>query len=246
MNEREKIKLLYVDDERVNLLAFKANFRRDYQVFTAESAAKGEELLDKHNINVVVADQRMPAMTGVQFFEKILPKHPDCIRILLTGFSDITAVIDAINKGKVYSYVTKPWNEDELRTTIAGANEAYQLQVRNRALENKYKQLFDLTSDAVLTLDAKARIIDANKSCVERFGYNVEELNTLDYSQLFENVGVVEEVMSHIKTNRGLNNFELTVKTRGGDSLPCYVSSSEIMLSDDMSVTYQLIIKDLS
>lgn len=243
MSDSKKIKLLYVDDERVNLLAFKANFRRDYTVYTAESAEKGEQLLEQNEIHVVIADQRMPQMTGVQFFEKILPKHPDTIRILLTGFSDITAVIDAINKGKVYSYITKPWNEEELRRTIESANEAYQLQLQNKELEKKYRQLFELSSDPIIMLDAKARIIDANQSTINCFGYDIDELNTLDYVSLFDGVEVIDEIMDNIKSEQRLSQLTLNLITKDGVKVPCSVTSSDINLSDSTSATYQVVVK---
>ncbi|WP_114752418.1 response regulator [Pleomorphovibrio marinus] len=132
--ERDKIKVLYVDDEVNNLQAFKATFRRDYKIFLAESAKEGREILLKEDINVVITDQRMPEENGVDFLESIIPMHPDPMRILLTGYTDIQAVIDAINKGKVYHYLTKPWEEDYLRTVVKNAHEVYSLRKENKQL----------------------------------------------------------------------------------------------------------------
>ena len=89
---------MYVDDERHNLTAFKAAFRRDFNVFIAESAEEGINILQQNIIHVILSDQRMPKMTGIEFFESILPIFPDPIRILITGYTDINAVIDAINR----------------------------------------------------------------------------------------------------------------------------------------------------
>ncbi|WP_339866265.1 response regulator [uncultured Algoriphagus sp.] len=130
----EKIKILYVDDEENNLQAFKATFRRDYKIFIAISAKEGREILKQEEIDVIVTDQRMPEETGVEFLESIIPDFPDPIRILLTGYTDIQAVIDAINKGQVYHYLTKPWEEDYLRTVIKNAFEIYQLRRENEQL----------------------------------------------------------------------------------------------------------------
>ncbi len=132
--ERDKIKVLYVDDEVNNLQAFKATFRRDYKIFLAESAKEGRELLLKEDIDVIITDQRMPEENGVDFLESIIPMHPDPMRILLTGYTDIQAVIDAINKGKVYHYLTKPWEEDYLRTVVKNAYEVYSLRKENKQL----------------------------------------------------------------------------------------------------------------
>lgn len=130
----EKIKILYVDDEENNLQAFKATFRRDYKIFLAISAKVGEEILSKEDIDIVITDQRMPEKTGVEFLESIIPIHPKPIRLLLTGYTDIQAVIDAINKGQVYHYLTKPWEEDYLRTVIKNAFEVYALRRENERL----------------------------------------------------------------------------------------------------------------
>lgn len=130
----EKIKILYVDDEENNLQAFKATFRRDYKIFLAISAKEGREVLDKEEIDIIITDQRMPEETGVEFLESIIPIHPSPIRVLLTGYTDIQAVIDAINKGQVYHYLTKPWEEDYLRTVIKNAFEIYTLRRENERL----------------------------------------------------------------------------------------------------------------
>jgi DNA-binding NarL/FixJ family response regulator len=118
----DKIKVLYIDDEHDNLMAFNSTFRRMFDVYIAESAAKGIEILKTEAIEILIADQRMPEMTGVEFFESILDDYPNPIRILLTGYSDITAVKDAINKGQVYKYLNKPWDEYELKITIENNN----------------------------------------------------------------------------------------------------------------------------
>jgi response regulator RpfG family c-di-GMP phosphodiesterase len=134
MMERDKIKVLYVDDEVNNLQAFKATFRRDYNIFLAESANDGRQVLKNQEIDIIITDQRMPEETGVEFLESIIPLYPDAMRILLTGYTDIQAVIDSINKGQVYHYLTKPWEEDYLRTVLKNAYEVYALRKENRQL----------------------------------------------------------------------------------------------------------------
>lgn len=133
----QHIHILYIDDEIHNLNAFKASFRRLYTVFTATSAEEAEAVLAKEEIQIIISDQRMPKMTGIEFFESILDKYPEPIRILLTGYADINAVIDAINKGQVYKYFSKPWNEEELRHNIEKAYEVYALRRENKELTAK-------------------------------------------------------------------------------------------------------------
>ena len=132
--------VLYVDDEIHNLNSFKAAFRRDFNIFTAQSAREGRRILDQNEIAVIVTDQRMPGMTGIEFLESIIPVYPDTIRILLTGFSDINAVMDAINRGQVYKYLVKPWADDELKMYIQNAMEIYHLRKENRDLSLKLEK----------------------------------------------------------------------------------------------------------
>ena len=131
------IGVLYVDDEINNLNSFKAAFRRDFEIFTAISAKEGRKILDSQEIGVIITDQRMPGMTGIEFLESILSIYPDTIRILLTGFSDINAVMDAINRGQVYKYLVKPWQNEELKMYIENALEIYNLRKENKELAQK-------------------------------------------------------------------------------------------------------------
>jgi response regulator RpfG family c-di-GMP phosphodiesterase len=135
--ERKKIKILYVDDESNNLTAFKALFRRTFDVCTALSADEGREILKEGGFHIILTDQRMPGTTGVEFLESIIPVHPDPIRILITGYADIQAVINAINKGQVYRYITKPWDELELKAVLENAYEVYSLREANKELTAK-------------------------------------------------------------------------------------------------------------
>ena len=131
------IGVLYIDDEVNNLNSFKAAFRRDFEIYTASSAREGRKILDNNEIGVIITDQRMPVMTGIEFLESIIPIYPDTIRILLTGFSDINAVMDAINRGQVYKYLVKPWQNDELKMYIENALEIYNLRKENKELSHK-------------------------------------------------------------------------------------------------------------
>ncbi|SKA23516.1 Response regulator receiver domain-containing protein [Chitinophaga eiseniae] len=133
----QHIHILYIDDEIHNLNAFKASFRRLYNVFTASSAEEAVKLLEEQEFHIIISDQRMPKMTGIEFFESILEKYPEPIRMLLTGYADINAVVDAINKGQVYKYFSKPWNEEELRHNIEKAYEVYSLRKENKELTAK-------------------------------------------------------------------------------------------------------------
>jgi signal transduction histidine kinase len=135
---RSPVKVLYIDDEENNLLAFKASFRRQYEIYTANSAAEGLKILQNLSVEVIIADQKMPETTGVEFFKSISDSYPDPIRILLTGYTDIAALADAINHGDIYRYITKPWNDLELHNSIKNAHDAYRSKID---LRNKVQEL---------------------------------------------------------------------------------------------------------
>lgn len=124
-DNNKKICVLYVDDEEDNLLSFRATFRRNYDILTATSSAHGLKVLNNNTVHVIIADQRMPQSTGVEFFDIVRTAFPDPVRILLTGYTDVEAIIDAINKGQIFRYIKKPWDKLELQTSIKNAYEVY-------------------------------------------------------------------------------------------------------------------------
>ena len=132
------IHVLYLDDEEHNLTAFRAAFRRDFQVHVTTVPSEAVRILQEHPIEVVISDQKMPDISGVEFFEMIMADHPDPVRMLLTGHADIDAVIDAINKGRIYKYISKPWNEAELKRLVEEAAELCRVRRRSTKLNESY------------------------------------------------------------------------------------------------------------
>ncbi len=123
-----KPKLLIVDDECDNLDLLFRTFRRDFQVYRAESGVAALEILqDQGEVAVIISDQRMPEMKGTEFLSRTVPQFPDTVRIVLTGFTDVEDLVEAINTGQVHRYITKPWNPDELKGVVLKATETYQL-----------------------------------------------------------------------------------------------------------------------
>jgi serine phosphatase RsbU (regulator of sigma subunit)/CheY-like chemotaxis protein len=121
-----KLKLMVVDDEPDNLDLLFRTFRRDFQVFKADSALKALQILDDEGeMAVIISDQRMPEMNGTEFLGKTVERFPDTIRILLTGYTDVEDLVEAINSGQVFKYITKPWNPEELKSVIQQASETY-------------------------------------------------------------------------------------------------------------------------
>lgn len=153
----DKIKVLYIDDEANNLTSFKASLRKFFSITTAIDAKEGLELAQKEEFQVVVADQRMPGMTGVEFFEQLTKINPDPIRILLTGYSDIASVIDAINKGEVYRFIDKPWNIDQIRNSITNAAEIYNTRKELKDKTNRLEKIQAEMNQFVYSLSHELR-----------------------------------------------------------------------------------------
>ena len=141
----EKIKILYVDDEEHNLVSFRANFRKQYDVYTAIHADEALELLKSTLIPIIISDQRMPHITGVEFLEQTVKLYPDCIRLLITGQADIEIVIEAINRGQVSKYIQKPWDWDKLSIAIDNCVTLYtsriELKLKNEELQKANDEL---------------------------------------------------------------------------------------------------------
>jgi LytS/YehU family sensor histidine kinase len=134
-------KILYVDDEVGNLNYFKSAFRREFNVLTAESGDAALKILkEDRDIPVILTDQRMPKMSGVTFLMQSINLVPDAIRILVTGYSDMETVINAINHGHIYYFINKPWSYDEMSIVIQRALDTYNLRVKNKELELKNEQ----------------------------------------------------------------------------------------------------------
>jgi DNA-binding NtrC family response regulator len=132
---KTKAKILYVDDESGNVRVFRSIFKRFYTVLTAESAKQGIEVLRSQNdIQLIITDQRMPEMTGVEMLKAINEEFPNLIRIILTGYSDIDVIIEAVNECNLYRYITKPWKDDEIKQAIEQGLETYKLRKENNEL----------------------------------------------------------------------------------------------------------------
>ena len=133
--------ILIVDDEENILKSLKRLFVvEDYNVFTATDAEEGLNVLHNERIDLVVSDQKMPGLTGLEFFEKTLEDFPDLIRIILTGHGELKDALRAINEGCIYKFILKPWNNEDLKITVKRALEQKELILENRYLTDELKK----------------------------------------------------------------------------------------------------------
>ncbi len=149
----KKQKILVVDDEPDNLDLLYRTFRKDFSVLKAESGMNALEVLaSEGEVAVIISDQRMPEMKGTEFLSKTVPQFPDTVRIILTGFTDIEDLVEAINAGQVYKYITKPWDPGELKAVVQRAAETYDLlKQRTEELRRVNAQMALLTNLVEIT-----------------------------------------------------------------------------------------------
>ena len=162
--------ILVVDDEQDILTTFRYSYGDEFEVMTAESAARALDILTTHDAAVIVADQRMPAMSGTEFLVRSMDIRPDAVRIILTGYTDNEALVNAVNKSRIYRYVTKPWEDDELRITLRRAIEVYHLSRENARLVEELRRAkashaSSVSSGNACPLTSRARSAASGQLC---------------------------------------------------------------------------------
>lgn len=139
----DQVKILFVDDERNVLKSLRRLFMDEdrYEIHMAESGAEGLEILEQEqDVRLIISDYRMPGMNGVQFLAQACDRSPDSIRIVLSGYADTAAVVEAINLGQIYKFIPKPWSDEELKSTVASALEHQELQWQNKHLSEELQK----------------------------------------------------------------------------------------------------------
>lgn len=156
----KKPKMLVVDDEPDNLDLLYRTFRRDFNVLRAENGIIALEILAAEGeVAVIISDQRMPEMKGTEFLSKTVPQFPDTMRIILTGFTDVEDLVEAINSGQVYKYITKPWDPNELKLVVQRAAETYEL-LKQRTEELRRAQAQMVLLSAITQASQEATELD--------------------------------------------------------------------------------------
>jgi two-component system sensor histidine kinase/response regulator len=216
VEKNKKITVLYVDDEPNNLNSFKATFRFDYNILLAKDTAEAKAHLDNpaNSVQIILSDQRMPDVTGVEFFEDIRKTHPMPVRLLMTGFSDIESVIDAINRGHIFRYIKKPWVEPDIRSAIEESYKFYlatsMLEEKNNALQKAYTELtkfaYSVAHDLkgpLVSVRGALSIIAEKEDPAER-----RELIGMVTSSLKKLQGFVDSMFDYYRLNQGELNIE--------------------------------------
>lgn len=232
LDRPKKPKMLVVDDEPDNLDLLYRTFRRDFHVLRAESGASALSILAQEGeVAVIISDQRMPEMKGTEFLSKTVPQFPDTVRIILTGFTDVEDLVEAINSGQVYKYITKPWDPHELRSVVQRAAETYEL-LKHRTEELHRAQSQTALLAAIVQAAQEAERLDA---CLEPIAQAFSESFEAEACllQLVENdtllsergiyttsEGIVNTLDNDPLTQKAIANRELQVWVNTPDSTP--------------------------
>ena len=176
----QEVKILCVDDEKSVLKSLERLFLdSDYEIITAISGDEGlETLKNTEPIQLVVSDYRMPGMNGVDFLKEVCELRPDTVRIVLSGYADTAAIVEAINEGQIYKFIPKPWNDDELKVTISKALEHYftnqkniqltkELEAKNMELQEINNNLEKLVEERTADLVIQNKILTASQNILD-------------------------------------------------------------------------------
>jgi len=176
----EPIRILCVDDEQNVLRSLTRIFLDDpYEILTAPSGAEGLLILNQSGtVPVVISDYRMPGMNGVEFLTEVRKRWPETVRIVLSGYADTGAIVSAINEGQIYRFVSKPWNDDELRITVANALERYDLGRKNLELSEELRRKNDELTG--LNRDLEHRVVERTEALTTQNRLLTESLGILD------------------------------------------------------------------
>ena len=199
--------ILYIDDEQNNLIVFKNAFFRYYKIFTALSGREGLKIINKEKIHLVITDQKMPGMTGVEFLEQIVQTHPATIRIILTAYSDIDFIMRAVNKCGIYRYILKPWDTRELKIVIDNALENYQL---SRDKQRLIHNLEEMNRDLEQKVKDRTRELDQNNQDLIKINAIKDKLFAIishDLRQPLLSLGVFLEVLKKLPDNLSQNKW---------------------------------------
>ncbi|MCB9170192.1 MAG: PAS domain S-box protein [Flavobacteriales bacterium] len=244
--QKERIKVLYVDDEEGNLRSFKANFRRDFDVHIASSAKEALEVLAKEHMHVVISDQRMPGENGAELLAQVKELHPSAIRMLLTGYADIQAVIDAVNKGRIYAYTTKPWDPSDLKLRIQQAYEVYRLRNEKDQLLRRYQQVFAASGDPIVIVDENGTIAELNPALEQLIGSDRATLIRGGLTSLITDMEDLRKALRGRRKGKSFQNVDLTLNTPDGRTIDCLLTVSLLGNNSEGKRLYQAIIKDIT
>lgn len=195
-----KFNVLLVDDEKDNLALLHRTLRQDFNILETTSPLEALKILSENHVDIIISDHKMEEMDGVEFLKRSYERYPQCVRLLVTAYSDSKILIDAINYGKVYRYIKKPWDPAELLIIVKAAAEYLQLRQENDRLIFDLKELFSGTINAIMeALDAKdsftlgrsRRVTFLALKMAQYFNLPMDEIGKLELAGLLHDIGMI-------------------------------------------------------
>lgn len=241
-----RLRVLFVDDEEGNLKAFRSTFRRDMDVLLAHSGEEALDILEHERVHVIISDQRMPGMTGDAFLAIARERHPNAMRMLLTGYADLEAVVAAVNNGGIYAYATKPWDENDLRLRILQAYEIHQLRESKEHLLEQYRQIYELSGDPIVLVDHQGTVVDANPACARLMGM---ERSALLGSHFTDHLHEPKDLVRSLRAKRNgtaFINVDITIRTPIGNVVDGLMTATYLGKQPGSKQLFQAIIKDVT
>jgi response regulator RpfG family c-di-GMP phosphodiesterase len=241
-----------VDDEAANLRLLQRVLGDEHTVIPALDGAQGLKVLQEQDISLIITDQRMPGLTGVELLEQSLTSRPQAIKILLTGYTDVHDLIAAINSGKIYKFIPKPWDADELKLTVLRALEAYELREKNDSLlielQKSMTQLEEFSMGTIRALadalDAKCDYTSGHSLRVSRYALAIaktlmlpaDELKDIELAGILHDIGKIgvpesilwkPDKLSHeeqtIMSSHPVKSAQIIGELQGFDRMRLYV-----------------------
>jgi len=252
MPDTARDRILIVDDEEAILETMTFTFEDDYDVLTSGDAQEALTILEENGpIAVVISDQRMPGITGVEFLSQVYERHPSTTRIILTGFADMEATIQAINDGHVYAYVTKPWEPDDLKQVVRRAVDFHRLRVENERLVADLgrakvflEAVMDRLDTGALALDPKGVVQAANRAVLEYLGIENDPRGRPLKEVLSDESGtMIYDVAIKLA---GEERYEEVTLVRAGSTLRLRVSQNRLDDSDGRQIGTVILLREIS
>jgi len=253
MDKLTKYNILYVDDEESNLRVFNGLYRRKYNIVTSTSAEEALVLFDQRDFDLVISDQQMPKVSGLEFLGIIKEKNPQIPTILLTGYTDHDVLKEAFNKTGVHKYINKPFDPNSLSTIMNLAIEGYLLTKEKQQIqeelfksEDQFRGIFNSMADVFARTNFSGEIEVMSPSSIDLFGYTAEELIGQDVDILYANPEERKALISKLKKLRIIRGAETTIVTKSGELKLVSITAKLYFDKENNPIGIESISRDIS
>lgn len=264
--KEKKYTILLVDDELANLEALTRLLEEEYNIIKAKDGFQALDILRNKSysskVNLIISDQRMPGMTGVEFLKQTISIIPNAIRIILTGFMDVKDIIDSINEGHIYNFLLKPLEAAELLISVKRALESYELEVKNIKLIEQLKDMnekleksksylntiFNSVNDAIFIHDINGDIIDVNETATHIYGYSHEELRNMNAKDLISENSpyIIDDVAKLINERKNNGPLIIEVIAKDKNNKEFWVESNSRIIDFDNQMAIIVTVRNIT